>query len=96
MVPCIVNSALNVCALTTVWPGPASWSRIRSASTPPSSRKANAEAPYRMPIRLWSTVVAAYLALQAPREYRCDYLGVLPLAKGFGAAPLYRLRRATR
>lgn len=39
-------------------------------------------------------VVAAYLALQAPREYNCDYLGVLPLAKGFGSAPLYRLRRA--
>jgi tetratricopeptide (TPR) repeat protein len=38
--------------------------------------------------------MAAYLALQAPRAYGCDYLGVLPLAKGFGSMPLYRLRRA--
>lgn len=51
--------------------------------------------PVVTPGEIFATeVVAAYLALQAPREYRCDYLGVLPLAKGFGAAPLYRLRRA--
>jgi class 3 adenylate cyclase len=58
------------------------------------SRTARIE-PVVTPGEIFATeVVAAYLALQAPREYRCDYLGVLPLAKGFGAAPLYRLRRA--
>jgi class 3 adenylate cyclase len=58
------------------------------------SRTARIE-PVVTPGEIFATeVVAAYLALQAPRDYRCDYLGVLPLAKGFGAAPLYRLRRA--
>ncbi|HET7730559.1 MAG TPA: tetratricopeptide repeat-containing protein [Usitatibacter sp.] len=58
------------------------------------SRTARIE-PVVTPGEVFATeVVAAYLALQAPRDYRCDYLGVLPLAKGFGAAPLYRLRRA--
>lgn len=58
------------------------------------SRTARIE-PVVTPGEVFATeVVAAYLALQAPHEYRCDYLGVLPLAKGFGAAPLYRLRRA--
>lgn len=58
------------------------------------SRTARIE-PVVTPGEIFATeVVAAYLALQAPREYGCDYLGVLPLAKGFGAAPLYRLRRA--
>jgi class 3 adenylate cyclase/tetratricopeptide (TPR) repeat protein len=35
---------------------------------------------------------AATLALE-PTGHRCEYIGVTPLAKGFGAAPLYRLLR---
>ncbi len=45
VVPCMVNSALNACALTTSSPGRASWARISSASTPPIRKKANALTP---------------------------------------------------
>ena len=45
VVPCMVKSSLNVSALTT-WPfGPASWSRITSASSPPTRKNANAVKP---------------------------------------------------
>lgn len=37
--------------------------------------------------------MAAYLALEAADAFECDYLGVLPLAKGAGSSALYRLRR---
>ena len=37
--------------------------------------------------------MAAYLALEAADAFECDYLGVLPLAKGSGSSALYRLRR---
>lgn len=37
--------------------------------------------------------MAAYLALEAEDAFECDYLGVLPLAKGAGSSALYRLRR---
>ena len=37
--------------------------------------------------------MAAYLALEAAEAFECDYLGVLPLAKGAGSSALYRLRR---
>ena len=39
--------------------------------------------------------MAAYLALEAAEAFECDYLGVLPLAKGAGSSALYRLRRKT-
>jgi hypothetical protein len=45
VVPCIVKSALKACALTSVLFGTASCSRIRSASIPPSRKKAKALAP---------------------------------------------------
>src|SRR4051794_21281896 len=41
-----------------MWPlGCASCRRISSASIPPTRKKPKAVTPYRMPIRLWSTVV---------------------------------------
>ena len=57
VVPCIVNSSLNRCAPTRVLSGAASCSRMIRASMPPTRKKMNALVPYRMPIRLWSTVV---------------------------------------
>ena len=45
VVPCIVNSALNVSALTTVSFGRASCSRMISASIPPSRKNAKAVTP---------------------------------------------------
>ena len=45
VVPCIVNSALNVPASTKVLSGPASWIRMRSASMPPTRKKKNAVVP---------------------------------------------------
>src|ERR1041384_1131859 len=63
VVPCIVNSELNVSALTSVLSGFISWTRMMSASIPPIRKKRNAVVPYRMPIRLWSTVV---IQLQMP------------------------------
>ena len=58
VVPCMVNSPLKVSAVTTAFAGLASCSRIRSASMPPTRKNAKADVPYRMPIRLWSTVVS--------------------------------------
>src|ERR1041385_862916 len=63
VVPCIVNRELNVSALTSVLSGFISWTRMISASIPPSRKKVNAVQPYRIPIRLWSTVV---IQLQMP------------------------------
>src|ERR1041384_4591709 len=63
VVPCIVNSEFNVSALTSVLSGFISWTRMMSASIPPIRKKRNAVVPYRMPIRLWSTVV---IQLQMP------------------------------
>src|ERR1044071_6164759 len=63
VVPCIVNRELNVSALTSVLSGFISWTRMISASSPPSRKKMNAVQPYRIPIRLWSTVV---IQLQMP------------------------------
>src|SRR5438093_7668785 len=63
VVPCIVNSELNVSALTSVLSGFISWTRMISASRPPSRKKMNSVAPYRMPIGLWSPVV---IQLQTP------------------------------
>src|SRR5215207_2500361 len=57
VVPCIVNSSLYWAAVSRLPFGPASWSRRRSASTPPITRKASAVVPYMMPIFLWSIVV---------------------------------------
>ena len=41
-----------------------------------------------------SEQTAAMLAAGGNAEFACDYLGRLALAKGYGAMPLYRLRRA--
>ena len=64
VVACIVNSALNICALTSVLFGVHSCKRMTSASRPPKTKNVPAETPYRMPIRLWSTVVSQ---LHSPR-----------------------------
>ena len=45
VVPCIVNSELNVSALITVFSGRASCRRISSASIPPIRKNANAVTP---------------------------------------------------
>ncbi len=57
VVACMVNSALNICAVTSELFGVHSCSRITSASRPPMTKNVPAETPYRMPMRLWSTVV---------------------------------------
>lgn len=57
VVACMVNRALKVWALTMFRPGRISWRRIMNASKPPTRKKINAVIKYRMPIRLWSTVV---------------------------------------
>ncbi|WP_416897561.1 MAG: tetratricopeptide repeat-containing protein [Minwuia sp.] len=36
---------------------------------------------------------AASLAMSCPDDYRCDYVGTQPLAKGYGSFPMYHLRR---
>lgn len=36
---------------------------------------------------------AAALAVEAPEAYRCDYVGKVPLAKGYGEFPMYALER---
>jgi class 3 adenylate cyclase len=41
-----------------------------------------------------STEMASVLAADGGQRFATDYLGRLPLAKGFGTDPLYRLRRA--
>ena len=58
VVPCMVNSSLKRSAPTRVLSGRASCRRMISASMPPTRKKMNAEVPYRIPIRLWSTVVS--------------------------------------
>ena len=45
VVPCIVNSWLNVSGARKVLSGRASWIRMSSASMPPSRKKMNAVAP---------------------------------------------------
>jgi len=45
VVPCIVNSWLNVSALTSVLSGRANWSRMNSASRPPIRKNTKAETP---------------------------------------------------
>ena len=57
VVPCIVKSWLYVCGSSSVLSACDSWSRISSASTPPSMKKANVRTRYMIPIRLWSVVV---------------------------------------
>src|SRR5687768_3908492 len=58
VMPCMVNSWLYVSSLRNVFSGTASWTRRSSASTPPMMKKTKAVTTYRMPIRLWSTVVS--------------------------------------
>ena len=58
VVPCIVNSSLKRSGPTRVLSGRASCSRMIRASMPPTRKKMKAEVPYRIPIRLWSTVVS--------------------------------------
>jgi class 3 adenylate cyclase len=42
--------------------------------------------------KIWATDAFAALAtLQAPRRFRFDYMGRIPLAKGFGEFPIYEL-----
>ena len=36
---------------------------------------------------------AAALAVEAPERFRCDYVGRVPLAKNYGAFPMYALTR---
>jgi hypothetical protein len=52
LVPCIVNSWLYVSGSRKLLSARASWTRMSSASSPPSRKKKNAVLPYRMPIRL--------------------------------------------
>src|SRR6478609_104806 len=60
-VPCIVNTCLYISGVRKVWSGACSCHRIKSASQPPIRKKMKAEAPYRIPMRLWSTVVSQLL-----------------------------------
>ncbi len=57
VVPCIVKSWLYVCGSRNVLSACDSWSRMSSASTPPSMKKAKVRTRYMIPIRLWSVVV---------------------------------------
>ena len=45
VVACIVNSWLNVCAVTRVLLGTHNWRRMTSASRPPMTKKVPAETP---------------------------------------------------
>ncbi len=58
VVPCIVNSWLYVCGLTSVFSGAPSCRRIISASAPPRMKNTNVRTMYMIPIRLWSVVVS--------------------------------------
>ena len=77
VVPCMVNSALNVCALTSVLSGRASCSAHDERLEPADQEEDEAEVPYRMPMRLWSTVVSQdqstpwRLALRSPSRHEC-------------------------
>jgi class 3 adenylate cyclase/tetratricopeptide (TPR) repeat protein len=41
-----------------------------------------------------SYAFVAITALEAPGQFRCDYVGRIPLAKGFGEFPMYRIQAA--
>ena len=56
VVACIVNIWLYRSDDSTLPSGPASCTRISSASTPPTRKKTIAAVPYMIPIFLWSTV----------------------------------------
>jgi class 3 adenylate cyclase/tetratricopeptide (TPR) repeat protein len=43
-----------------------------------------------------SYAFVAMAALEAPGRFRCDYVGRIPLAKGFGEFPMYRIQAAPR
>src|SRR3954465_3583919 len=58
VVPCIVSSSLYVCGVSSVLFAWLSWSRMSSASVPPSMKKTKVRTRYMIPIRLWSVVVA--------------------------------------
>src|SRR6266508_4325114 len=61
--PCMVKHWLYVEADRIVPFGRANWSRMNRASIPSMRKNAKAVMPYRIPIRLWSTVV---IQLQNP------------------------------
>ena len=42
-----------------------------------------------------SDAFAALAALQAPGQFRFDYIGRIPLAKSFGEFPMYHVREIT-
>jgi class 3 adenylate cyclase len=49
--------------------------------------------PVTPPGQVYGTFAfAALAALEAPGAFRCDYVGRIPLAKGFGEFPMYRVR----
>src|SRR5215217_4331486 len=68
---------------------------MSSASTPPTRKNRNAVTPYRMPMRLWSTVV---IQLHRPVGSACAAMcwwgaatvavDAIPAPSGFGARPL--------
>ena len=55
--PCMVNTWLYRSADSSFCSGAASCARIARASMPPITKNTSAEAPYMMPIFLWSTVL---------------------------------------
>src|SRR5690625_5178760 len=57
VVACIVNSWLNASAPMMSKSGRAIWVLMRRACNPPTRKNANEVQKYRIPIRLWSTVV---------------------------------------
>jgi hypothetical protein len=57
VMPCIVKIWLYRSAENSFCSGAASWARMSRASTPPTTKKNSAAAPYMMPIFLWSTVL---------------------------------------
>src|SRR3954468_2749949 len=57
VVPCIVNSWLYVCGVSSVLSAWLSCRRIISASTPPRMKKTKVRTRYMIPMRLWSVVV---------------------------------------
>ena len=73
VVPCIVNSWLNVSADTSVPFGRISCARMTAASRPPTMKKKSAETRYSAPIRLWSMVVSQ---LQTPLSRRLGWTSV--------------------
>jgi adenylate cyclase len=49
--------------------------------------------PVTPPGQVWaSQEFAALAALERAREFGCEYVGQIPLAKGYGVFPMYRLR----